>query len=92
MRRTESIAALPGAVEKTTKWFKEGCHIILITARPESFRRITEKQLMNAGIMYHRLIMDLEDGPRILINDYIDEFKAYAFNVLRNKDGIAQIP
>src|SRR5690606_28668536 len=59
----------PGTIEKLQKWFDEGHHIIITTARPESTRHFTEKQLEEHGVKYHRLIMDLTSGVRILIND-----------------------
>jgi hypothetical protein len=92
--RHESLKALPGAREKTAKWHCEGSMIILTTARPESIRKLTERQLQNAGVFYDMLLMGVGGGPRILINDY--EFdrpmKAFSYNVLRNVDGIKHIP
>lgn len=92
------IPALPGAAEKTREWYQQGHTIILTTARSESMRKITVQQLHNAKIIYHQLLMDIPNGPRILINDITEEaagkgeYKAFAFNVVRNKDGIANIP
>lgn len=61
--------------------------IILTTGRRESQRDITEKQLSSLGIFYDQLVMGLNRGPRILINDLKPNSKfntAYAFNVIRN--------
>ena len=62
--------------------------IILTTARPEYLREHTEKQLTKNGIPYHKLIMQIERGPRYLIND-MDPNKpgerAIAINVVRNE-------
>ena len=89
--RYKTLPALPGAKEKTVKWHCEGHMIILTTARPESLREITKEQLHNAGIVYDMLIMGIGAGARILINDYVREPKAFAYNILRNKDGILNI-
>ena len=43
--------------------------IILTTARPEYLREHTEKELNQNKLNYDRLIMEIERGPRILIND-----------------------
>jgi FMN phosphatase YigB (HAD superfamily) len=94
METNAHIDPLPGAAEKTKQWYKEGHLIILTTARPESVRSITQRQLANAGIFYHHIVFNLTNGPRVVINDILeyDPPKALAFNVIRNKDGIKDIP
>lgn len=90
----ESLRALPGANSKTAEIHCRGDMIILTTARPESLREITVKQLKNAGVFYDILIMGVGAGNRILVNDYAENkpYKAWAYNVLRNKEGIKHIP
>lgn len=44
--------------------------IIITTARKESFRKITEEQLLKEGIKYHSLLMGLYSAKRVLINDF----------------------
>lgn len=65
----------------------EGHMIVLTTARPEDLREHTEYELRKNGIPYHKLIMGIERGPRILIND-MDPNKpgrrAFAINVTRD--------
>ena len=65
----------------------EGHMIVLTTARPEYLRELTETELAKNGIPYHRLIMQIERGPRYLIND-MDPNKpgerAIAINVTRD--------
>ena len=87
---TDELLALPGAKKKTIQWHCEGSMLILTTARPESTRALTERQLQLAGIIYDTLIMGIGSGERILINDYSDphKLKARAFNVNRNIDGL----
>jgi hypothetical protein len=86
-----NLDALPMAKEKTFKWHCEGHYIILTSARPESLRDLTIKQLDAANIVYDLLILGVGAGPRILVNDYVDEPKAMAFNVKRNVDGLKDV-
>jgi ribonucleotide monophosphatase NagD (HAD superfamily) len=91
--KTDDIAILPEAAEKICKWHCQGNKIILTTARPESMRERTIKQLDNAGIMYDQLVMSLTSGCRVLINDYEQDTtpKAEARNVRRNIDGLINV-
>ncbi|MDB4335940.1 HAD hydrolase family protein [bacterium] len=78
----------PGSLEKLQEIDKAGHMIILTTARPESLRDHTIKELQGASVPYSRLIMGLERGPRYLIND-MDPGKpgirATAFNLSRDE-------
>lgn len=60
---------LDGVVEKMTEWKETGHMIILTTARPEYLREHTVMELELYGVPYDRLIMEIERGPRFLIND-----------------------
>ena len=60
---------LPDVKRKMDQWNNEGHLVVLTTARPESMRKHTEKELSDNLIPYGRLIMGLERGPRYLIND-----------------------
>lgn len=66
---TSKPELLPMCKEKLIEWDLEGHMIILTTARPEYLRKHTEKELKDNDIIYHRLIMGIERGPRFLIND-----------------------
>lgn len=95
MMASEALETLPGAHEKTKQWYREGHIIVLVTARPYSMDEITRKQLQNAKIFYNLLIMGVGNGERILINDFEEgttEFKAQAYNIRRNIEGIINIP
>ena len=54
---THKLNLLEGTLEKLLEWDKLGYNIILTTGRKESLRKITEKQLEEAGIFYDQLIM-----------------------------------
>ena len=63
------MTPLSGTIQKLWDWDKAGHMIILTTGRKEGMRRITEKQLESAGIIYDKLIMGIGGGARVLIND-----------------------
>ena len=87
------VKLLEGTIEKLLEWDRHGYNIILTTGRKESLRKVTEKQLVNAGIIYDKLIMGIGGGKRYLINDFKPNSKepyAIAINLDRNK-GIKNI-
>ena len=92
-RKFETYESTEAEVIKSTKQFlqqlnDEGHIIVLTTARPEYLREHTEKELTKNGIPYHRLIMQIERGPRYLINDMDPKApgkRAIAINVKRDK-------
>lgn len=84
---THKLDLLEGTIEKILEWDKLGYNIILTTGRKESLRKVTEKQLEEAGIIYDQLIMGIGGGKRYLINDrkpYGNEDYAVAINLERN--------
>jgi len=61
--------------------------VVLVTARPEQYRKVTEDQLRREGVKYHMLVMGLLHAKRILINDYSltnPYMSCAAINVKRN--------
>jgi phosphatidate phosphatase PAH1 len=66
---TEPPVVLNNVIEKFLEWRGAGHYIVLTTARAEGVRRITEQQLLNAGVFFDQLVMGLPNGPRILVND-----------------------
>ena len=79
---------LPGVREKMNEWYEEGHYIVLTTARPENLREVTVKQMENAGIRFHQLVMGIGREERILINNNSkgepDRHRALAVPVLRD--------
>jgi NDP-sugar pyrophosphorylase family protein len=79
---------LAGVREKFDEWDSKGHHIVLTTARKESARAHTVKQLADAGIIYDQLIMGITSGVRVLINDKklgSDPDRARNVNVITNQ-------
>lgn len=79
---------LEGVLDKFKEWDKNNYTIILTTGRKESWRKITEEQLLYFGIPYDKLIMGLPNGERIIINDKKPNSvknTAIAINLVRNK-------
>lgn len=59
----------PGIHDLFDRLEKEGAVIVIITARPESQREYVASQLYTIGLWWDHLIMGLNSGPRILIDD-----------------------
>ena len=79
---------LPGTIDKFLEWDRKAYKILLITARKESSRKQTEKMLSDLGIFYDVLVMGMNTGQRVLINDLkpdSDIETAVAINLPRNK-------
>ena len=87
-RNVKPLQLLDGTKEKLDEWDRKGYNLILLTGRRESLRKITEKQLSDAGIFYDKLIMGVGGGKRFLINDRkpngVEDY-AVAINLTRNK-------
>lgn len=83
---------LDGVREKIDQWDSYGHKIILVTARKESTRRLTQDQLHQLAIPYDQLLMGVTSGKRYLINDIINtnHDRAVGINVMTN-EGFAKI-
>jgi len=87
----KNVKVLPGVIDKLWRWASEGHNIILTTGRNESMRKITEKSLQRAGIIYDQLVMGLGPGKRYVINDVNGDYDtAFAINVKRN-EGLEEV-
>ena len=82
---------LPKTIDNLHEWDRLGYNIILVTGRKESMRTQTERQLLEAGIIYDKLIMGLGGGDRILINDRKPDGRATAWTINQQRDeGLAK--
>ena len=79
---------LDGVRSKFDEWDSQGHTVVLCTARKESARELTEKQLTELGISWSHLLMGLSSGQRILVNDKLNEMdpeRAVAINLLTDQ-------
>jgi ribonucleotide monophosphatase NagD (HAD superfamily) len=60
---------LPNVKEFFCENIARGDTVILLSARPERYRRQTASALASYGIRYNHLIMSLGTGERVLVND-----------------------
>lgn len=84
---SQPAEVLPNVVNKINEWDSQGHRIILVTARKESTRAITEQQLREFGIAWDQLVMGVGGGTRVLINDKLDKNdadRAIGVNVVTN--------
>lgn len=68
--------------------------IVITTARTEKYREVTEKQLLDFGLTYDYLLMGMQHGKRIIINDYSksNPYKSCdAINLKRNSNELKDI-
>lgn len=82
---SENQEILEGVNKKFDEWDSLGYKIILLTARKESARFMTEKLLSNLKIPYDTLLMGVGSGVRVLINDKLTEpsfDRALSINVI----------
>jgi NDP-sugar pyrophosphorylase family protein len=84
----DSQPVLDDVIKKFNEWDSQCHRIIICTARKESAREITEKQLKQIGIAWDQLIMGCTNGERILINDKLSKRakdRAVGINVVTNE-------
>lgn len=91
-RKFDSYKETPVEVIKSTLDYlkrakKEGHKVIITTARPNYLYNHTVKELVDNDVPFDYIIMDLERGPRYLINDMDpldNEPRAIAINLIRD--------
>ncbi len=76
---------LPGVV-KFMKKIDSKDYVIIITARHERYRSLTQKLLKKNRIRYNLLLMDMPKGERILINDKKPGGLKTAYAINLNRD------
>jgi NDP-sugar pyrophosphorylase family protein len=85
---SDPAIALSGVIDKFNEWDSRGHKIILTTARKESARSLTEKQLTELGLCWDQLVMGVTSGVRVLINDkqiLNDQDRAVSINLLTDE-------
>ena len=85
---TEEAQIIPSTVEYLNRQKEEGNMIILTTARPDTLYDFTIAELEKNSIPFDGVVMGIERGPRILINDMDPDkpgARAIAINLIRNQ-------
>lgn len=85
---TETAAPIWNTIAYLNRERKKGSMIILTTARPQELYDHTIKELQECSVPFDRLVMGIERGTRVLINDMeqnSNEPRAIAINLIRNK-------
>lgn len=87
---------IPGNVDWLRELVAEGkSHIVLTTARPESWRKGLTAQLKKFGIYFDQLVMGLPHSQRVLINDFKSPTAPYpsavAVNVPRGSGSLPEL-
>tara|TARA_B100000242_G_C42927334_1_gene430063 strand:+ start:218 stop:601 length:384 start_codon:yes stop_codon:yes gene_type:complete len=87
--KTSKAEFTPHALEQMKRWKRDGCMIVLTTARPEEYRDHTVKELLLNNVPWDKLIMGIERGPRYLVNDMDPakprQLRAIAFSIKRDE-------
>lgn len=63
----------PGVREALDEIDSRGDKIILVSARKESAREITEKTLQSLAVPYDQLVLNVGQGKRVIVNDKMTE-------------------
>lgn len=66
----KNVKVISGVKEKIQSLKNDGCAIYIVTSRPELESESTEEILKNGGIVWDKIIYGIQNGPRIMINDY----------------------
>lgn len=80
----QEVNSAPGARETLTQLAEQGHSLILITARNEKFRDLTENWLEKHQIPYHELHHQYDKAPLVVeknISLFIDDKKENALNI-----------
>lgn len=87
--RITNPVPIQSVVEKINSEYEKGSYIVVVTARPITFRSFTIKELKKIGLKYHKLLLGIGRGERVLINDkdpaYPTQKRATAINLVRDK-------
>jgi hypothetical protein len=76
-------------IDYLNEQFTNGAVIIVTTARPDSYRLLTEHELNLIGLKHNQIIMNCGRGSRIILNDLdpdnLEIPRAVGINLKRNQ-------
>lgn len=86
---TAILTPIQDVIDLINKSYDEGCHIVITTARPQSFELFTKQELEKLGVKYHQIVMGIGRGTRVVLNDKDPELpdlpRAWGINFTRDK-------
>lgn len=86
---TAILTPIQDVIDFINKSYDEGCHIVITTARPQSFETFTKQELEKLGVKYHQIVMGIGRGTRVVLNDKDPEQpelpRAWGINFTRDK-------
>ncbi len=66
---TAILTPIQDVIDFINKSYDDGCHIVITTARPQSFELFTKQELEKLGVKYHQMLMGIGRGIRVVLND-----------------------
>lgn len=85
--RWGSTSAFRAVINRINELYSSGQTIILMTSRPEYMRYETECMLAADNVHHHQLVMGVNHGQRVIVNDYASSNpypSAVAVNIKRD--------
>lgn len=86
---TAILTPIQDVIDFINKSYDEGCHIVITTARPQSFELFTKQELEKLGVKYHQMLMGIGRGTRVVLNDKDPDSpelpRAWGINFIRDQ-------
>jgi hydroxymethylpyrimidine pyrophosphatase-like HAD family hydrolase len=64
-----TLEPIQDVIDTINDYYEKGAHIVITSARPDSYELFTKQELEAIGIKYHQIILGLGRGTRVVIND-----------------------
>ena len=64
-----TLEPLQDVIDTINDYYEKGAHIVITSARPDSYELFTKQELETIGVKYHQIILGLGRGTRVVIND-----------------------
>ena len=66
---TSVLTPIQDVIDFVNNSYDKGCHIVITTARPQTFELFTKQELEKLGVKYHQMLMGIGRGTRVILND-----------------------
>jgi hydroxymethylpyrimidine pyrophosphatase-like HAD family hydrolase len=64
-----TLEPIQDVIDTINDYYEKGAHIVITSARPDSYELFTKQELETIGVKYHQIILGLGRGTRVVIND-----------------------